>query len=59
MYQSKPYFMKNSEWYYYDPNDGERGYKLTPQAPPEAIKSYNEFYAKCSYRENGVEWVCD
>ena len=55
-----PYFMKNKEWYYRDPNDGEYGYKLTDKAPPEAIKSYEEFYDDHFFiDENGDEWVDD
>lgn len=38
----EPYFMKNKEWYYFDENEFK--YKLTANAPPEAVKSYNEFY---------------
>ncbi len=40
--EKKPYYLSNKEWYYYDPD--ERKYKLTEKAPPEAIKSYEEFY---------------
>ena len=39
-----PYFMTNSEWYYYDPDDPDHGYKLTDKAPEKARKSYEEFY---------------
>lgn len=38
----KPYFMENPLWYYHD-ND-EMIYKLTNDAPQDAIDSYNEFY---------------
>ncbi len=38
----KPYFMTNSEWYYFD-EDAFR-YKLTDKAPQKAIDSYNEYY---------------
>lgn len=37
-----PYFMENEKWYYYD--EKEHMYKLTASAPPEAVKSYEEFY---------------
>ena len=37
----RPYFMTNKEWYYYDESD--ECYKLTDKAPPEAVKSYEEF----------------
>jgi len=40
-----PYFLTNPEWYTVDPDDDERGYKLTDKAPEEAIESYNEFYS--------------
>lgn len=40
----EPYFMKNTEWYYFD--EEEFMYKLTDKATPEAVKSYNEFYAE-------------
>lgn len=39
-----PYFMTNEEWYYYD--EVEEMFKLTDKAPPEAVKSYEEFYAE-------------
>lgn len=38
----KPYFMRNSEWYYFD--DNEFIYKLTEKAPKKAIESYEEYY---------------
>lgn len=40
--QSKPYFMSNEEWYYFD--DADFKYKLTDKATDEARKSYDEFY---------------
>lgn len=43
MIQKEPYFMKNEKWYYYDYE--ELKYKLTKEAPEEAIKSYKEFYS--------------
>ena len=46
---SKPYFMKNEEWYYYDEKEEE--YKLTDKAPIEAIESYEEFYEEEDYEE--------
>lgn len=42
--QIEPYFMKNSEWYYFD--EEEWCYKLTDKAPEKARKSYEEFYRK-------------
>ncbi len=38
----KPYFMTNEEWYFYDIKMHKLA--LTEKAPPEAVKSYNEFY---------------
>ena len=36
-----PYFMKNKDWFY----ENDNGYLcLTDVAPPEALKSYEEFY---------------
>ena len=37
-----PYFIENGKWYYYD--EEEEIYKLTKEAPKEAIESYNEYY---------------
>ena len=42
MTQEKPYFLTNKEWYYYD--EEEYCWKLTEKAPPEAVKSYKEYY---------------
>lgn len=44
MTMNEPYFMKNKEWYFYDELD--ECYKLTDKAPPEAVKSYEEFYTE-------------
>lgn len=38
----EPYFMKNEKWYYYDTEESK--YKLTDEAPSEAIVSYEAFY---------------
>ena len=43
MTTEKPYFMENSEWFYFD--ESEWKYKLTKKATKEANKSYREFYA--------------
>ena len=43
MTTEKPYFMENSEWFYFDEHEWK--YKLTEKATKEAIESYNEFYA--------------
>lgn len=39
-----PYFYTNEEWFYYD--EKEEMYKLTSEAPEEAIRSYYRFYSK-------------
>lgn len=39
---NEPYFLKNPDWYTFD--EGECRYYLTDDAPPEAVKSYKEFY---------------
>lgn len=36
----RPYYMTNPTWYYYD--EETHKHKLTPEAPPEAVKDYNE-----------------
>lgn len=54
--QTKPYFMSNDEWYYFD--EKEWCYKLTDKAPEDAIESYNEFYADKEII-NGVEVIID
>lgn len=41
-----PYFMKNKDWYYFDPEDWM--YKLTDQATEKARESYNQFYKDLS-----------
>ena len=43
---TKPFFLTNEKWYYYDYK--ELKYKLTDKAPKEAIESYNKFYKKIS-----------
>ena len=40
--KERPYFMSNQAWYYFDESDF--CYKLTDQAPPEAVQSYEDFY---------------
>lgn len=42
MTQDIPYFMSNSEWFYFD--EKEWKYFLTDKAPKEARESYDEFY---------------
>lgn len=49
-----PYFLTNEKWYKKVPlADNDRGYILTDEAPPEAVKSYNEFYAEEYIEEDG------
>ena len=43
--KAMPFFLTNEDWYTVDPEDEERGYKLTDKAPQEAIDSYNDFYS--------------
>jgi hypothetical protein len=45
----RPFFLSNKEWYYEDDESGT--FKLTEKATPEAIKSYNEFYAELNRPE--------
>lgn len=52
----EPYFMKNKEWYYYDPY--ELRYKLTDKAPAEAVESYEDFY-KSEYEVDGKTVIID
>ena len=40
--KEQPYFMSDQAWYYFD--EADFCYKLTDQAPPEAVQSYEEFY---------------
>ena len=42
MQVEKPFFMNNTEWYYFD--EKEFKYKLTDKATDKAKKSYEEFY---------------
>ena len=39
-----PFFMTNDAWYTYD--DENEMWVLTDKAPPEAVKSYEEYYAE-------------
>jgi len=48
--------MVNSDWYYV--SEDEPKYLLTDKAPPEAIKSYNEFYGDDVVEgEGGDDWL--
>ena len=47
------YFLQNEDWYTYD--DELERYVLTDKAPPEAIESYNEFYAERDEHLVGLE----
>lgn len=40
----RPYFMSNKKWWRYDLK--KRIMVLTKEAPPKAVKSYQEFYKK-------------
>ena len=56
--QREPLFLKNSEWYV-TPDDGDffddgRGYHLSPDAPQEAVDSYNEFYNPVFIGDDGI-----
>ena len=42
MIVDEPYFMTNKLWYKYSLE--KLIYILTPEAPPKAVESYNEFY---------------
>lgn len=48
-----PYFLENKEWYYRDEEEGI--YKLTDKAPPEAVRSYEEFYDELESSYYGEE----
>ncbi len=39
---ARPLFMDNKDWYYFDRKAWR--YKLTEDAPPEAVESYKKFY---------------
>ena len=43
MTTEKPFFLTNSEWFYFD--EKEWKYKLTEKATSEAKKSYEDFYS--------------
>lgn len=40
--EKEPLFMSNPNWFYFD--EDEWCYKLTDDAPPEAVQSYKDFY---------------
>lgn len=42
MLKTEPYFMTNENWYYFD--EKHHKFKLTKEAPREAVQSYKEFY---------------
>lgn len=46
----EPYFMDNTDWYYFDLE--ELIYKLTDKAPPKAVQSYKDFYDKLNMVDN-------
>lgn len=47
----RPYFLTNEKWYYED-EDGNL--QLTPEAPPKAVKSYDEFFKEPEFAKNGT-----
>ena len=56
-----PYFLTNDIWYEkrYDEN-GDTVYELTDAAPPEAVKSFEQFNAPVEfYGENGNSLISD
>lgn len=55
--QSEPYFMSNSEWYYFDSEKWR--YVLTDKAPEKARESYAEFYESEFKTEDGQTVVID
>lgn len=45
--RAAPYFLTNEAWYSEETNsNGEIIYKLTNEAPKEAIESYNDYYSE-------------
>lgn len=46
---NKPYFMSDKKWYFFDTKNF--CYKLTNNAPIDAINSYNDFYNKLKKME--------
>lgn len=51
--RTRPFFMTNKNWYKFDHEKGIA--VLTDSAPPEAIKSYKEFYAEIKAREDELD----
>ena len=50
--------MQNKDWYYFD--EANFCYKLTKNAPPEAVQSYDALYKDESYTdENGETWFIE
>lgn len=47
----RPYFLTNKKWYY---EDKEGKLQLTPEAPPKAVKSYDDFFKKPEFDKNGI-----
>lgn len=42
MEMNKPFYMTNESWFYHDDESGRD--VLTDKAPPEAVKSYKEYW---------------
>lgn len=56
MFLDMPYFMENSDWFYFDFQ--EQKYKLTEFAPERAQKSYKEYYNALNYETSkGEDYV--
>lgn len=61
-----PYFMTNRAWYTTTEDEGidgfffddDRGYHIHDDAPEEAKKSYEEFYAPVQIVVDGVVYNC-
>nr|DAH90093.1 MAG TPA: hypothetical protein [Caudoviricetes sp.] len=47
--RTPPLFMTNKDWYRFDDEKGRA--VLTKDAPPEAVKSYNDYYREIEERE--------
>ena len=55
MIGTRPYFMNNKSWYRFDDDEGV--IVLTKDAPPEAVKSYKEFYKDIDEERNSAKGI--
>lgn len=55
MIGTRPYFMNNKDWYRFDDDEGV--IVLTKDAPPEAIKSYEDFYKAIDQERNSAKSI--